>query len=279
MNVGMTRAFARVAGVAAAFALQLGPALAAEDAVPGTDIATHEPSFEAQSWSFNGPFGVYDNAQLQRGFLVYKTICSNCHSMRLLSYRNLAESGGPEFSPDEVKDIAAQVQVTDGPNDKGEMFQRPGRPSDPFHSPFPNEAAARVANRGALPPDLSVMAKARTGGPDYIYALLTGYRPAPAGFQLAPGMQYNLAFPGHQVAMPPPLFDGAVQYTDGTKPTVDNYARDVAAYLMWAAEPKLEERHKLGARVVIYLTAFAVIMFLAKRSVWARLHRKATHAA
>jgi cytochrome c1 len=123
------------------------------------------------------------------------------------------------------------------------------------------------------------MAKARPGGPDYIYALLTGYRPAPAGFQLAPGMQYNVAFPGHQVAMPPPLFDGAVKYTDGTKPTVDNYARDVAAYLMWAAEPKLEERHKLGARVIIYLIAFAVIMFLAKQTIWARLHGNAAHTA
>ncbi|MGA7371032.1 MAG: cytochrome c1, partial [Methyloceanibacter sp.] len=265
--------------LALALAVPLGPALAADEAPPAVEAANHEPSIESQSWSFTGPFGVYDNAQLQRGFLVYKTICANCHSMRLLSYRNLGESGGPEFSPEEVNAIAAEVQVTDGPNDKGEMFQRPARPSDPFHSPFANDAAARVANRGALPPDLSVMAKARPGGPDYIYALLTGYRPAPAGFQLAPGMHYNVDFPGHQVAMPPPLFDGAVKYTDGTKPTVDNYARDVAAYLMWAAEPKLEERHKLGARVIIYLIAFAVIMFLAKRTIWARLHGNAAHTA
>jgi len=270
---------AGAAGLAVALAVPLGPALAADEAPPAVEAANHEPSIESQSWSFTGPFGVYDNAQLQRGFLVYKTICANCHSMRLLSYRNLGESGGPEFSPEEVNAIANEVQVTDGPNDKGEMFQRPARPSDPFHSPFANDAAARVANRGALPPDLSVMAKARPGGPDYIHALLTGYRPAPAGFQLAPGMQYNVAFPGHQVAMPPPLFDGAVKYTDGTKPTVDNYARDVAAYLMWAAEPKLEERHKLGARVIIYLIAFAVIMFLAKRTIWARLHGKAAHTA
>ena len=279
MTKPLLHGLAYAAGLAVALALPFGPALAADDAASATAAVNHEPSIESQSWGFNGPFGVYDNAQLQRGFLVYKTICANCHSMRLLSYRNLSESGGPEFSPDEVKDIAAQVQVTDGPNDKGEMFQRPGRPSDRFHSPFANEAAARVANNGALPPDLSVMAKARPGGPDYIYALLTGYRPASAGFQLAPGMQYNLAFPGHQVAMPPPLFDGAVKYTDGTKPTIDNYARDVAAYLMWAAEPKLEERHKFGALVMIYLIAFAVIMFLTKRSVWARLHGKVTHAA
>ena len=227
----------------------------------------------------SGPFGSFDNAQLQRGYRVYKQICSNCHSMRLLSYRNLGEDGGPEFSPEAVETLAAEVQVTDGPNDKGEMVQRPGRPSDRFRSPFPNDAAARAANGGALPPDLSLMAKARPGGPDYIYALLTGYRQTPAGFDLAPGMHYNIAFPGHQIAMPPPLFDGAVPYTDGTKPTVDNYARDVSAFLMWAAEPKLEERHELGARVVIFLIAFAVIMFLAKRTVWARLHPKAAHTA
>jgi ubiquinol-cytochrome c reductase cytochrome c1 subunit len=152
------------------------------------------------------------------------------------------------------------------------MYQRPGRPSDRFRSPYANDQLARKMNNGALPPDLSVIAKARPGGANYIYALLTGYRDPPAGFELAPGMHYNIAFPGHQIAMPPPLIDGVVPYTDGTKPTVDNYARDVAAYLTWAAEPKLEERHKLGARVIVFLIAFAIIMFLAKRVVWARLH-------
>jgi cytochrome c1 len=232
----------------------------------------HEPEIAHQSWSFAPPFGTYDNAQLQRGFQVYKEVCSNCHSMRLLSYRNLGEPGGPEFPPAAVKTLAAQVQVTDGPNEKGEMFQRPALPSDRFRSPFANEQLARVANNGALPPDLSVIAKAREGGPDYIYELLTGYRQPPQGFELARGMQYNAAFFGHQIAMPPPLSDGIVSYTDGTKPTLDNYAKDVSAYLMWAAEPKLEERHKLGLRVMIFLVAFAVIMYLAKRAVWARVH-------
>jgi cytochrome c1 len=265
--------------LAASGALLLASATssAAEDAAAPSN--NHGPKIAAQDWSFAPPFGSYDNAQLQRGFKVYQTVCANCHSMRLLSYRNLGEPGGPQFSPKAVEVLASQVQVTDGPNEKGEMFQRPARPSDRFRSPFANEQAARAANGGALPPDLSVIAKARPGGPDYIYALLTGYHQAPAGFDLAQGMQYNAAFPGHQIAMPPPLFDGAVAYTDGTKPTVDNYARDVAAYLMWAAEPKLEERHKLGATVVIFLTAFCVIMFLAKRSVWARLHGKAAHTA
>jgi cytochrome c1 len=272
------RVFALVAGFVIALGVPLRLALA-EEAKPAAEPVSHEAQFNAQKWSFTGPFGSFDRAQLQRGYRVYKDICSNCHSMRLLSYRNLGESGGPEFSREAVETLAGQVQVTDGPNDKGEMFQRPGRPSDRFRSPFANEAAARAANGGALPPDLSVMAKARPGGPDYIYALLTGYRQAPAGFDLSPGMHYNLAFPGHQIAMPPPLVDGAVPYTDGTKPTVDNYARDVSAFLMWAAEPKLEERHELGARVVIFLIAFCVIMFLAKRTVWARLHPKAAHTA
>jgi cytochrome c1 len=240
----------------------------------------HAPEIKSQSWSFAPPFGTYDRAQLQRGFQVYKGVCAGCHSMRLLSYRNLGEAGGPEFSEKAVEAIASQVQITDGPNEQGEMFQRPGRPSDRFRSPFANDQQARAANQGALPPDLSVMAKARPGGPDYIYALLTGYQPAPEGFQVAQGMHYNAAFPGHQIAMPPILQDGAVKYTDGTAPTLDNYARDVAAFLMWAAEPKLEERHKIGARVMIFLLVFAVIMYLAKRSVWARLHRRhASHTA
>jgi cytochrome c1 len=270
--------FALSACLVVAFALPLSAALAAEAKLAAEPVS-HDAQFESRSWTFNGPFGAFDRAQLQRGFQVYKDVCSNCHSMRLLSYRNLGESGGPEFSPQDVDILASQVQVTDGPNDKGEMFQRPARPSDRFRSPFPNDAAARAANRGALPPDLSVMAKARPGGPDYIYALLTGYRQPPSGFELSPGMQYNIFFPGHQIAMPPPLLDGVVNYTDGTRPTLDNYARDVSAFLMWAAEPKLEERHRLGATVMIYLIAFAVIMFLAKRSVWARLHGKAAHMA
>jgi cytochrome c1 len=256
---------------AAAIALTL---LLPGSIMAGEGDGNHAPEIAPQSWSFTPPFGTYDRAQLQRGFQIYKEICSSCHSMRLLSYRNLGEPGGPEFSPKAVAVLAAQVQVTDGPDEKGEMFQRPGRPSDRFRAPFANEQQARAANNGALPPDLSVMAKARPGGPDYIYALLTGYRDPPQGFQLAPGMHYNVAFPGHQIAMPRMLQDGVVKYTDGTEPTLDNYARDVAAFLMWTAEPKLEERHKTGARVMIFLLVFAAIMYLAKRSVWARLHRR-----
>jgi cytochrome c1 len=260
----------RTASCLLALALPVA-AFAKEQAAP--EAPNEAPEIAHQSWSFSGPFGTYDNAQLQRGFQVYKDICSNCHSMRLLSYRNLGEPGGPEFPPKAVQAIASQAQITDGPNDKGEMFQRPGRPSDHFRSPFANDQLARLANGGALPPDLSVMAKAREGGPDYIYALLTGFAEPPAGFKLVQGMHYNKAFPGHQIAMPPPLSDGAVSYTDGTPKTLDNYARDVSAFLMWAAEPKLEERHQVGARVVLFLVVFAAIMYLAKRTVWARLHR------
>jgi len=255
----------------AAFVLALSiPSLAlAEESGNG-----HGPVITAQDWSFAPPFGRFDKAQLQRGYRVYKEICANCHSMRLLSYRNLGESGGPGFSPKAIETLASQAQVTDGPNDKGEMFQRPGRPSDRFPSPYANDQAARVVNNGALPPDLSVMAKARPGGPDYIYALLAGYAQPPAEFHMTQGMQYNKAFPGHQIAMPNPLVDGVIPYTDGTKPTVDNYARDVSAFLMWTAEPKLEERYKVGARIMIFLIVFAGIMYFSKRAVWARLHRR-----
>jgi cytochrome c1 len=265
------------------FRLSFAAALVVLSALPGAaeDASNnHAPEIARQNWSFTPPFGTYDNAQLQRGFQVYKDVCANCHSMRLLSYRNLGEPGGPQFSPKAVDALASQVQITDGPDEKGEMFQRPGRPSDRFRAPFANEQQARAANKGALPPDLSVIAKARPGGPDYIYALLTGYHKAPEGFELAQGMHYNTAFPGYQIAMPPALSDGTVAYTDGTKPTLDNYARDVSAFLMWAAEPKLEERHKTGTRVMIFLIVFLVIMYLAKRRVWARLHhRDASHAA
>ncbi|XSG81313.1 MAG: cytochrome c1 [Methyloligella sp. ZOD6] len=250
-----------IAGVAGLMALgaAVAPSLAAEEA-----------ELKHVDWSFSGPFGMYDRPQLQRGYQVYKTICANCHSMDLVSFRNLGEPGGPEFSEEAVKALASQAQVTDGPNDKGEMYKRPGRPSDRFPAPFPNKEAARAANGGAYPPDLSVMAKAREGGADYLYSLLTGYEEKPEGMEMSPGMHYNAAFPGHQIAMPPPLADGVVPYTDDTEQTVDNYAKDVSAFLMWAAEPKLEQRHVLGHRVMLFLFVFAIIMFLAKKAVWKR---------
>ncbi len=225
----------------------------------------------SQSWSFSGPFGTFDRGQLQRGYQVYKEVCSACHGLRLLHYRNLGEPGGPEFSAAEVKALAGDVEVRDGPDREGEMFERPGKPSDAFVSPFANENAARAANNGALPYDLSVMAKARAGGPDYIFALMTGYRQEPENMKMAEGMTYNTAFPGYQIAMAQPLDDEAVEYSDGTRPTLDNHARDIAAFLMWAAEPKLEERHRLGFRFMIYLIILAGLLYLAKRRVWSKL--------
>ncbi|MFQ5625084.1 MAG: cytochrome c1 [Methyloligellaceae bacterium] len=227
-----------------------------------------EAQVTSQNWSFSGPFGMFDRSQLQRGYKVYKDVCAGCHGLRLLHFRNLGEPGGPEFSEAQVKALAAEAEVADGPNDEGEMFTRPGKPSDAFVSPFPNENAARAANNGALPPDLSVMAKARAGGPDYIYALMTGYKEAPENMELAEGMSYNTAFPGHQIAMAQPLDDEAVEYSDGTAPTLDNHARDLAAFLMWAAEPKLEERHKIGFRFMIYIILLTLLLYFAKRRIW-----------
>lgn len=247
-----------------------------------------------QSWSFSGPFGRFDRAQLQRGYQVYREVCSNCHSMRYMSFRNLSQPGGPEFSEGQVKALSATFKVQDGPNDAGEMFERPGRPSDGFPSPFPNEEAARAANGGALPPDMSVLAKARaieTGGlwfllqpftqssendgPNYITALLNGYKdPAPEGFKLPAGKYYNDYYPGHAISMPPPLNPDQVNYTDGSPQTVQQYAHDVAAYLMWVAEPKLVARKRTGMNALIFLVVFAGLLYAVKRRIWAGIHEE-----
>lgn len=227
------------------------------------------PPLPEQDWSFSGIFGTYDPQALQRGFLVYKQVCSSCHSMDLLAYRNLEALG---YSEEQVRAIASQYTVTDGPNDQGEMFERPARPSDSFVAPFPNDQAARAANGGALPPDMSVLAKARTGGPDYIYALLTGYEEPPPDMELMPGMYYNEYFPGHQIAMPNMLSDGGVDFADGTEATVEQQAHDVAAFLMWAAEPHLDARKQMGVKVVLFLIVFTGLMYAVKRKVWADVH-------
>src|SRR5579862_3585676 len=209
-------------------------------------------SIPRQSWSFDGPFGTYDRAALQRGFQVYQEVCSNCHSLNLVAYRDLAALG---YNDDQVKAIAAQKEVTDGPNDQGEMFQRPARPSDHFVPAFPNDQANRAAHNGALPPDQSLIVKARAGGlgilfgatgADYAYAILTGYKDPPAGEKLPDNQYYNSYFPGHHIAMPPPLTDDIVTYGDGTKATVQQEAHDVVTFLTWAAEPNMEDRKRTG---------------------------------
>ncbi len=230
------------------------------------------PPLPHPGWSFTGVFGTFDRAALQRGFQIYSEICSNCHSMKLLHYRDLEGPGGLGYSEDEVKAIAAQKQVTDGPNDQGQMFQRPARPSDAFVSPFPNEQAARYANNGALPPDLSLIIKARAGGPNYVYGILTGFRSPPPNVKMASGMQYDLYFPGHQIAMPPPLADNSVSFADGTPATLDQEAHDVVTFLTWASEPKMEERKETGAKVMLFLLAMTGVLYGAKRKIWSQVH-------
>jgi ubiquinol-cytochrome c reductase cytochrome c1 subunit len=240
--------------------------------------ATAQEPIPAQSWSFAGPFGTFDRAAAQRGFQVYEEVCSHCHSMNLLHYGDLTGIG---YTEDEVKAFAAAHQVTDGPNSQGEMFQRPGRPSDAFVPPFPNPEAARAALNGALPPDLSLIIKARAdsswtkglaGGADYVDALLQGFKSPPAGFHLQQNMNYNIYFPGNQIAMPPPLAGNDVKYADGTKATLPQEAHDVATFLAWASEPSMEDRKYTGAKVLIFLLAMAIVLYAAKRQIWADVH-------
>ena len=271
----------------------LAVALAASLSVAATRLASAQEADAPprQHWSFHGPFGLYDTAQLQRGFKIYREVCSSCHSLKLLAFRNLADPGGPSFTEAQASAIAATFQVTAGPNDQGEMFQRPGKLADRFPPPFPNDQTARLANGGALPPDMSVLAKARgyeagfpwfiidaftqyeEDGPDYIAAILNGYEdPPPAGVSLPPGAQYNKYFPGHAIGMPKPLSDGQVEYTDGTPATVEQYGKDVSAFLMWAAEPKLDERKRLGFQVFVFLIVLTGLLYLTKKRVWHDVH-------
>ena len=226
----------------------------------------------AIDWSFSGPFGTYDRNALRRGFQVYKEVCSSCHGMNQIAFRNLAQPGGPEFSEAEVKAIAAEYEVTDGPDDYGDMFERPALPKDRLIEPYPNENAARAANGGAYPPDLSLITKARSGGPDYIHALLTGYEDAPDGVEMRAGLYYNPYMPGGKIAMPAPLLEDLVEYGDGTAATVEQMSLDVTHFLNWAAEPELEARKKTGTMVLIYLTIFAGLLYFSMRRIWADQH-------
>ena len=234
----------------------------------------NKAKFLKNNWSFDGVFGTFDRASLQRGYQVYQEVCAGCHSLQHLSYRNLSEKGGPEFSAEEAKAIAAQFEVTDGPNEDGEMFTRPGRLSDKFIKPFPNVKAAAAANGGAYPPDMSVLAKARKGGADYIYSLLMGYEEAPTGYELDDGVYYNKYMPGQKIKMAEPISDGAVEYADGTETTKAQIAKDVTAFLVWAADPHLEARHKMGFKVFFYLIFLLTMVYLSKQKVWSRFSSK-----
>lgn len=248
-----------------------------------------------QDWSFSGPFGTFDREQLQRGFLVFRQACSSCHGLEYVSFRNLAEPGGPEFSTGQVEAFAAEFRIPDGPDASGEMFERPGELSDRWISPFRNEREAAAANGGKAPPDLSVMAKARTfergfpwfitdmftqyneNGVDYIAAFLKGFEEPPADMEIAAGNYYNPYYPGQIVAMPNVLFDGAISYTPegADRPvapeTVEQYAKDVTTFLMWTAEPHLEQRKRIGFQVMLFLIVFAGLLYFTKKKIWGRL--------
>ena len=222
-------------------------------------------------WSFQGIFGRFDKQQLQRGLQVYVEVCASCHGLDLKSFRNFQDLG---YSEDQVKVIAEDwpFPVVDGPNEDGDMFERAAIPSDRIPNPYPNEPFARLVNNGALPPDLSLMAKARKGGPDYIYSLLMLYKEEPPeDVDLGMGMYYNTAFSGNQIAMAPPLFDDLLEYADGTEATMSQMSKDVSAFLMWTAEPKLEARKETGFRVLLFTFVFTVLAYFLKRKIWARI--------
>ncbi len=256
-------------------------------AAPAFAAGGEAPHIDRYQWSFSGPFGSYDRGQLQRGFKVYQEVCASCHGLRLVAFRNLAEDGGPSFSEAQAKAIAAEYTVEDGPNDDGDMYERPAILADRFPSPFPNEQAARASNGGAYPPDFSLLAKARAAhrgfpwfvfdaftqyqeqGPDYIVSLLMNYVEDPEGVEVPDGQYYNDSFlAGKFIGMAPPLSDELVEYTDGTPMTTEQYSKDVAAFMMWAAEPHLEERKKIGFRVMVFLIVFAGLLYFTKQTLW-----------
>ncbi len=219
--------------------------------------AAEKVEYLKTDWSFKGPFGKFDRAALQRGYQVYQEVCSSCHSMKYLSYRNLVEEGGPEFSVEQAKAIAASFEVKDGPNADGEMFMRPGRLSDKFVMPYENEKAAQAANGGAYPPDMTVLVKARGGGVDYIYSVY-----------------YNKYMYGNKIKMSNQLSDDLVEYSDGTNASVEQMAKDVTTFLMWTAEPHLETRHKMGFKAIVYLIILTVLVYFSMKRIWSRIETK-----
>jgi ubiquinol-cytochrome c reductase cytochrome c1 subunit len=285
----MTKIKTTLMGLAAGVLFSIAPAVAAEPAAAG-----HQGRFEIerQSWTWGGIFGNFDQQQLRRGFKVYKEVCSNCHNIGLLSYRNLGEPGGPGFSAEEVKAIAAEAQVFEGFDEQGNMAMRPGRPSDNFVWKFKNAKEASAAFGGAVPPDLSLITRARgierefswyqyplimakdlatqyqEQGADYVYALLNGYVDAPKEKQIAAGLNYNRAFPGNQLAMPQPLSDAQVDFADHSPNDLDHESRDVVAFLAWAAEPHLAERKQMGVWVIAYLAVLAGLLLISKKVLW-----------
>jgi ubiquinol-cytochrome c reductase cytochrome c1 subunit len=250
----MKKLFAAMA-MAASLGLAAGPAQAAETA----PIPEHE-------WQFEGVFGTFNRAAVQRGLQVFNNVCSTCHGMKYVAFRTLEDIG---YTEDQVEAIAAQYTVTDGPNDKGNMYERSAEPTDSFPFPYKNKEAAKNANGGAVPPDLSVITNARSGGPEYIRALLLGYEEPPADASVPPGKYWNKYFPGNKIAMPQMLQDGVVQYQDGTKATQEQMAHDVTAFLHWASNPKMEERKRMGLKVILFLIVLTGMLYAVQRKIWA----------
>lgn len=232
-----------------------------------SSVDTEHP--KQMHWSFEGAFGTFDRQSAQRGLQVYREVCASCHSLSRVAFRSLSGIG---FSPAEIKALAAEYTVQDGPGDDGEMFDRPGLPSDHFTPPYANEKASRAANGGAFPPDLSLIIKARPDGANYVYSILTGYKDAPEDVHLGPGMHYNPYFPGGQIAMPQPISEGQVTYQDETPASVDQMSKDVVNFLQWAAEPEMEMRKGMGVKVLIFLFIATAFLYIAKRRVWKDLH-------
>lgn len=283
----MTNVLFKLTAAAGAIFVALGISLGAAGAAEEDGGTPHYPLKKPRNaeWSFAGPFGHWDLGQLQRGLKVYTEVCAACHGMSVVSYRNLTDLG---YSEQQVKNYAAGFEVTDGPNDDGEMFDRPARPADRFRGPYANDKEAAAANNGALPPDLSLIAKARApergfptfiidiftmyaeNGPDYLYSLLTGYQDPPEGVEVSDGLYYNPYFvSGSALAMAPPLSDGQVSYDDGTPETLEQYSKDIAAFLMWTAEPGLQERKQRGFVVIMFLLIFAGLLYFTKKKIWA----------
>lgn len=253
--IRLTHLTGALAGALALIAVAAGPSHAAGDA----------PHLAAQDWTFKGVFGTFDRAALQRGFKVYKDVCAACHSLHYVAFRNLRDIG---FSDAEAAAIAREYSVADEPDDAGDPRTRPARLSDRFPNPYANSQAARAANGGALPPDLSLMTKARVGGPDYVFGILTGYTPPPAGVTVPAGQYYNVVFPGHLLAMPAPINEGQIEYADGTRASVAQMSKDVTHFLHWAAEPNLEARHQLGLQVILFLILLTILFWFVKQRVW-----------
>lgn len=229
----------------------------------------HAPELPEHEWTFDGMFGTYDKASLQRGLQVYRQVCSACHSLKRVRFRDLEALG---YDESQIKAIAAEYTIEDGPNDEGEMYERARLPSDAFPDPYPNKQAGKVANGGALPPDLSLMAKARHDGANYIAALINGYEEAPHGKELMEGQYWNTYMPGHVIAMPPQLSDDLIAYSDGSPTTAEQYSEDIAHFLMWAADPYMEDRKRTGIKVLLFLLVFAGLMYAYKKRIWADVH-------